>query len=184
MIALLSVSRDGDILLMRWVVTSFPFQVISKIDTQSFLVGTWDKEKPLRTVDVLGNEGYMSNVSLPSTFYKGSEYIVLAKLLALTVPTQNIVYLKTVENNTGKLVKDKRILCPVGVCAGPRGTIFVCCEDNHCLVQLSQQGDVLTSYDVSMQFPRYVRVSRDGTRMAVANANKNNGMIKLFKTPS
>jgi len=184
MIALLSVSKTNTISLTRLVVTTFPGLTISKIDTQSFLVGTYDKGKPLRTVDILGNEGYMANVSLPMTTYDESEYIVSEKVLAFTVSKENIVYLHTVENNTGKLVKEKRIRRPQGVCAGPRGTIFVSSEDNHCIVQLSQQGDVLTSYDVSMQFPRYVRVSRDGTRMAVTNAHTNNITIKMFKTPS
>jgi len=181
-IALLSVSRTNDITLTRMVETRFQCLRLSNIDNQSFLVGTWNKQIPLCTVDILGNEEYITNVSFPGTYYNDSEYIVSEKLLALTIRGINGVYLRILGNDRGKLVKDKRISRPMGVCAGPRGTLFVCCD--HCIVQMTYQGDVVTTYDVNMKLTKRVRVSKDGSRMAVVNADPNNKQIKMFKTPT
>jgi len=164
------------------VETTFPGITISNIDNRSFLVGTWDKPIPLRTVDILGNEGDVANVSFPGKYYTDNDYIVSEKLLALTIRRENTVYLRILGNDRGTCVTDKRIRRPQGVCAGPRGTLFVCSK--HYIVQMSHQGDVLTSYDTNMKLPKWVQVSKDGSRMAVVDVDPNNKNIKMFKTPS
>jgi len=83
-------------------------------------------------------------------------------------------------SGTCREIKDRRISLPRKICEGPHGSSFVCSGSflgAKSVVQLSPDGEVVTSHEVDM-CPRAVSVSNDGTRMAVSDYFL--PVIKLF----
>ena len=78
------------------------------------------------------------------------------------------------------MIKSDEIVTPRRVHAGPNGTVFVCSNATHAIVQISPRGDILMSHDVGM-YPYAVSLSGDGTRLVVANGHCK---IKLFRVSS
>jgi len=81
-------------------------------------------------------------------------------------------------SGTCQEIKDKRIRSPRRICAGQHGSSFVCSTVTRAVVQLSPDGEVVTSHEFDM-LPIAVSVSNDGTRMVVSEWTRP-GVIKLF----
>jgi DNA-binding beta-propeller fold protein YncE len=97
----------------------------------------------------------------------------------LTDRYEHTVYIYDVKTNTRVVVKDDQIKEPLGVAVGSSDTILVSSENTNSIVQISQTGQVLSSYKIDMKYPRTICVSRDKTFLAVTNACI--GEIKLQK---
>ena len=184
-IALLTVASDSTLTVMKTVSPSFRCFSISLLDTDTFLVGTVDHRKPVRTITIRGTEGELSNASVPNKTYGFCEstctYIPSTKTMVLADRKDNAVYMCSTETSECRKVTDDRIRRPYSVCGGPGGTVIVCCYGSDTIVQLSPQGDVMMEQSVGMMRPWAVSVSRDGSHMVVSNRHKNNRKIKLFR---
>jgi len=180
----MSVSGDNTFTLLKTLFTSFNCGSISLLDGDTFILTTYNHERPVRTIDVHGNEGEFQHKLLPDKNFKlatsACAYIPSTKTLLFCGRKQNTVYMCDITSGEGHVIKSKEIVEPRGICAGQNGGSFVCSEDTHCVVQLSPTGDVLTSLRVNMKYPRAVSVSRDGSFMAVSNSMDPHSSIKLF----
>jgi len=184
-IALLTVASDSTLTVVKTVSTSFFCRSISLLDSDTFLVGTWNHPKPVRTITIRGTEGELSNASFPNKTYGLGEstctYIPSTKTMVLADWKDNAVYMCSTETSEYRKVTDDRIRCPHGVCGGPGGTVIVCCTGSFTIVQLSPQGDVMMEKSVGMMHPDAVSVSREGSHMVVSSSLTNNEKIKLFR---
>ena len=117
--------------------------------------------------------------------YSRCTYVEPHKTVVFTDRHAHTVYLSNIENGRCHIVHSDKIRQPLGACPGIDGTVFVCSAGHGTVVQLTTQGTVLASHDVSMAVPWAVCLSRDGTRLAVSNnvMDKQN-KIKLFKVSS
>jgi len=108
-------------------------------------------------------------------------FITKHKIVVFMDTNAHEVYLSNIENGRYTIVHSDEIRSPKGACPGIDGSVFVCSGETGTVVQLTTQGTVLASHDVSMEWPRDVSLSRDGTRLAVSNRAEGRTMIKLFK---
>jgi len=187
-IALMSVSDDSSITLLKTLPTSFCCDNISPMDTDTFIVSTYDHEPPVRTIDLQGNEGDIQHRQLPDKAYYIDEstctYIPSTHTLVFSDRNQDTVYMCELTSGEGHVIKSDKIVGPRGVCAGPAGTVFVCSGDTNTLVQLSQDGEIVMTHDIGMELPFAVSLNRDGTRLVVSNNAEVQKTIKLFHVSS
>jgi len=182
-IALLSVAEDSVIKLHKTLTTSFSCGFISPLDTDTFVVSSPYSKPPVRMIDVHGNEGEIQHKILPDKTYSNTSesacaFIPHTKTLVFSDQLQHTVYMCDLTSGEGPVIKNDKIRGPRGVCAGPGGTVFVCSRDTDSVVQLSPQGDVLTSHGVDVGYPTAISVSKD--RLVLSNSSKGQKMIKLF----
>jgi len=155
------------------------------MDDDRFILSTFDHPRPVRTITVQGQEGDVQHAGLPDKMYKFGEskctYVESHKTMVFTDRYDHTVYLSNIENGRCHIVHSDKIRSPKGACPGIDGTVFVCSGKTGTVVQLTTQGTVLASHDVSMKRTCAVSLSRDGTRLAVSNRPKGQKEIKLFK---
>jgi len=159
------------------------------MDGDRFILSTIDHPRPVRTITIHGQEGDVQHAGLPDKTYKLNEsmctYVESHKTVVFTDYNASEVYLSNIENGRCHIVHCDKIRSPKGACPGINGTVFVCSGGTGTVVQMTTQGTVLTSLDVSMEWPRVVSLSRDGTRLAVSNGVKDKmKKIKMFKVSS
>ena len=174
--------KDSVITLQKTLTTSFYCGSISTLGTDTFVVSTTGNKRPVRTIDVHGNEGEIQHKLLPNKTYmctsdSACAYIPSTKTLVFSDEDQHTVYMCDLTSGEGHVIKNDKIRYPRGVCAGPGGTVFVCSEDTDSVVQLSPQGDVLVSHRVDVGYPLVISVSKDHKRVVVGNTS---GPIKQF----
>jgi len=167
------VDKDSVITLQKTLTTSFFGGFISLLDTNTFVVSTTTHQRPVRTIDVYGNEGEIQHKLLPdktySTTWKSTcVYIQSTKTLVFADQDQHTVYMCNITSGDGHVIKNDKIRLPRGICAGPAGIVFVCSEGTRSVVQLSPQGDVLASHRVDDGHPLAVSVAEDGTRLVLS----------------
>jgi len=183
-IALMSVSDDSSITLLKTLPTSFGCDNISPMDADTFMVSTYDHERPVRTIDLQGNEGDVQHKLLPDKAYTLDEsaciYIPSTNTLVFSVWCQDTVFMCELTSGEGHVIKSDKIVEPAGVCAGPAGTVFICSRGTGALVQLSQDGEILMTHYVDMAWPYDVCLSGDGTHLVVSNWTDEQNTIKLF----
>ena len=188
-IALLSVSKSNNISLVRTLKLSFYCRSICPMDGDRFILGTVNHPRPVRTITVHGQEGDVQHVGLPDKTYElgysRCTYVESHKTVVLTVRDDHEVYLSNIENGRCHIVHSDKIRQPLGACPGIDGTVFVCSGETGYVVQLTTQGTVLTTHDISMAWPFAVSLSRDGTRLVVSNSVEDEArQIKMFKISS
>ena len=178
----MSVSEESTITLCKTLNTSFMCSSISPLDTDTFIVTAVDNPRPVRTIDVHGNEGEIQHTLLPEKSYgyllSAFTYIKSVNTLVFTDRDQRTVYMCDITSGKGHVIKNDNIIGPKGVCAGPAGTVFVCCTAT--VVQLSAQGDVLATHSVNVGNPWAIRSCKNGTRLVLSNALGEQSCIKLF----
>jgi len=154
------------------------------MDADTFIVSTYDHERPVCTVDLQGNEGEFQHKLLPDQAYglfkSACNYISSTNTLVFCDRIQHTVYMCDLSSGEGHVIKSDKIVSPKDVCGGPAGTVFVCCTVTDTIVQLSQDGEILMTHDIGMVWPFAVSLNRDGTRLVVSNWPNKQHMIKLF----
>jgi len=180
----MSVSDDSSITLLKTLSKSFCCYSISSMDAYTFIVSTYWHERPVRTIDLQGNEGDIQHKMLPDKEYgqfrSACTYISSTNTLVFSDLYQDTVYMCDLTSGEGHVIKSDKIVEPAGVVAGPSGTVFVCSDGTGTLVQLSQDGEILMTHDVGMKWPYAVSLNRDGTRLVVSNRTDEKKKIKLF----
>ena len=148
----------------------------------SFVLSTFDDNKPVRIIDVNGVYTFFHFIAFPRQRYELDKcqctFIASHNILAFTDCDENSVCIYNTQTGESMTVFDSKIEMPRGVCEGPNGSILVCCGSS--VVQLTPRGDVLTSVDVGMQL-RAVKVSKDWTQLAASSTEPGNHELRLFK---
>jgi len=180
----MSVSSDSTLSLQKTLTTSFSCSSISMLDTDTFVVSTLDHRRSVCTVDVHGNEGDIQQNILFDKQYGLWEcacaFVPSTKTIVVSEKNQHTIYMCDITSGKFHVINNDQIRGPRGICPGPAGTVLVCSGDTDSLVHLSPQGDVLGSISVGMKFTKAVSISKDATRLVLANACAKDRVIKLF----
>ena len=181
----LHVNKNSRITLTKTIKTATPFFSISMMNDDTFLVSTHEDKRPMRMINMDGEEKDFNN--LPQKTYKRdgsmSVYVRNTDKLILTDRNDHAVFMydNTDTCVTQTVVKDGRIKEPKGVCAGPGDSIFVCSKGSNSLVQVATlSGRVLGSHKVDMMFPYTVCISQDKKKLAVCNSVNGNRKLQLL----
>jgi len=149
----------------------------------SFVLSTFDHNKPVRIVDVNGNYTFFNGTAFPKTQYNIDKcqctFIASQNILAFTDFDENLVCLFNTQTGETVKVTDPQVNQPRGVGKGPNDSILVCCSAS--IVQLTTRGEVLASVDVGMSYLEAISVSNDFTHLAVSSTEDKNCQLRLFK---
>jgi len=184
---LLTVARDNSITPLTTISTSFSCFSICPIDKDTFLVGTVRHSPPVRTVTVQGQEGYVQPGSLPNKTYKLGEswctFVQHVKTVVFVDRFAHSVHFYNLDNGTNVTVQNSDISRPRGVCGGgDRGSVFLCSSDTGTIVQMSARGELVKAHKVDMDNPCIICVSKDGSRIVVANNIQHEmPILKIFR---
>jgi len=182
------VSKESNITVQNMFTTSFGCSTISPLEADTFIIGTANHPRPVRTITIQGKEGDIQHRLLTNGTYteynSACSYVPYTKTLVFSDEKRHTVHMYEITSGEGHVIKHDIMQCPTGVCAGPAGTVFVCSEDTHSIVQLSREGQVLMAYGVGMLYPHALSLSKDGTHLVVSNSHADNLKIKLFKISS
>jgi WD40 repeat protein len=153
---ILRVNKSNRITLDRTYKVKKRYFSISLKDDEHFVCTTVDHSKPVRIVSFNGKEKDFK-INFPKKKYPMSSsactYIRSSDKVVLTDRYDHTVYIYDVKTDTRVVVKDDQIKEPRGVAVGPYDTILVCCLGTHAVVQISQTGQILSSYKPDMENP-------------------------------
>ena len=156
---------------------------ISPFYNGSFVLSTYDHNKPVRIVDVNGNYTFFNGIAFPKTRYSIDKcqctFIASQNILAFTDFDENLVCLFNTQTGESVKVTDPQVDSPTGVSKGQNDSILVCCYAS--IVQLTPRGEVLASIDVGMCNLHAISVSNDFTHLVVSSNQEKNGQLCLFK---
>ncbi|XP_045202663.2 uncharacterized protein LOC123556125 [Mercenaria mercenaria] len=180
----LYVSKSNDITLNRTFKVSTKNDSICLKDERHFVVGTYDDTRHVRIVSLSGEEKDFS-INFPNKKYPGatsaSTYIRNSDKVVLTDRYEHTVYIFDIKSNTRVVVKDDQIKEPRSVAVGPADCILVCSKETNSIVQISQTGQILSSYKLDIEYPCRVCVSKEKSIVAVTNTYAGNKKLQLFK---
>ncbi|XP_053392215.1 uncharacterized protein LOC128554906 [Mercenaria mercenaria] len=182
----LRVKKSNDITLIRTCQVKRMCNSICLKDDRNFVVGTFDDIRPVRIVSMLGEEKDFS-INFSNKKYpigtSACTYIRNRDKVVLTDRYEHAVYIYDIKSksSTRVVVKDDQINEPCGVAVGPSDCILVCCSITNSIVQISQTGQVLSSYKLDVKLPYRVCVSKDNSIVANTNYAKGERKLQLFK---
>ncbi|XP_060567920.1 uncharacterized protein LOC132726601 [Ruditapes philippinarum] len=178
------ISKANKIRRNRKCIVTTKYDSICLKDNSQFVVGTIDYQIPVEIISSAG-EPYVSNINFPIKAYcadtSACTYIKSSDKVVLTDIYKHTTYIYDTKTNTRVVVRDGQINEPCGVAISPSDTILVCSNGTDCIVELSQTGQVLSSYQLDMEYPYRVCVSHDKSFIVVANACRGNMKIQKFK---
>ncbi|XP_060555093.1 uncharacterized protein LOC132715958 [Ruditapes philippinarum] len=183
-IEFLHVSKCNEIRSSKTCKVKTKYYSICLKDDKQFVVGTYDEPRPVRIVTLTGKE-YDFGVNFPNKTYtidsSASTYIKSSDKVVITDRYDHTVYIYDIKTDTRVVVKDDQIQEPCGAAVGPSDTILVCCCKTKTIVQISETGQMLSSYKLDMDYPYKVCVSRDKSFIAVANNCHGINKMQKFK---
>ncbi|KAH3870542.1 hypothetical protein DPMN_033731 [Dreissena polymorpha] len=185
-VCLLSVSTDNTITLTKQINTTSKFDCICCMSPSNMVVSTYDDPRPMRMISVDGVESdFDHSLTFPKKTYKADEsmctYVQSKNTLVLTDQLAHTLYMYDTVNGTSRAVTNENIQEPRGACVGPGDTVLVCSKNKNSIVHLTIAGKILGTYPVDMKYPYSIRLSKDGTRMAVSNSAKGVQKLHLYK---
>ncbi|XP_052784579.1 uncharacterized protein LOC128220279 [Mya arenaria] len=187
-VCLLNVNSDNTITLMKVLKVSVSSWSIAQIKAETFAVSTWNNSQPVRIIDVDGKESNFESVKFPAKMFKCGKnkctYNSYQDTLVLTDQQAHTVNIYNTVTGERIAVTDGLISEPIGACIGPCGSVFVCSQFKHSVVQISSTGCVIASCDVNTRYPMTVAISKDGSRLAVSNNVMGVREVKLFEITS
>ncbi|XP_060567071.1 uncharacterized protein LOC132725897 [Ruditapes philippinarum] len=183
-IEFLHVSKCNEITPQRTCKVNTKYFSICLKDDRQFVVGTIDEPIPVRIVSLTGEELDFS-VNFPNKIYpidtSDCTYIKSSDKVVITDRYEHTVCIYDIKTDTRVVVKDDKIQEPRGAAVGPSDTILLCCRKTNTIVQISQRGQVLSSYKIDMENPFKVCVSRDKSFLVVTNSYIGNRKMQKFK---
>ncbi|XP_060584049.1 uncharacterized protein LOC132740208 [Ruditapes philippinarum] len=183
-IEFLHVSKCNEITSSKTCRVKSKYYSICMKDDKQFVVGTFGEPKPVRIVSMTGEEHDFS-VNFPNKTYpigtSASTYINSSDKVVITDRDEHTVCICDIKTDTRVEVKDNLIQEPRGVTVGPFDTILVCSNKTNTIVQISQTGQMLSSYNIDMKYPYRVCVSRDKSCLVVTNNCLGNNTMQKFK---
>ncbi|KAH3704321.1 hypothetical protein DPMN_079377 [Dreissena polymorpha] len=184
-VSFLSVSTDHSTTLTREIKTTSEVYSLCCTSPSKLVVSTFNDPRPARIISVDGVESDFDRVKFPDKTYRSGEnkctYVQSKNTLVLTEKLAHTVYMYDTLKGTSRAVTDENIKEPRGTCIGPGDTVLVCSMRKNSIVQLTVDGEILGTYQVDMKMPNSICVSKDGTRLAISNNNKEFCELKLYK---
>ena len=182
-ISLYNVNDDNTITQTQTLPTKAQYYSLYAKHDDTLVASTYDCDRPVKMVTLTGEEKDF-DLTFPPTSYafdtSWCTFIPLHAMLVLTDRDANECYLWNVKEKVKRIVTDKRIISPKGVCATQSGLIFVCSEDTKSIVQISPTGQVLGSFRLS-HWPECVAVSCDDTHLLVSTLDNDENQLQLLK---
>lgn len=179
----LLISKSNEITQEKSFSTRSKYYSISVKDNNHFVVSSYDDTKPVRIVSFCGEEQDL-NIDFPEKKYilggSGCTYIKSSDKIVVSDRYEDTVYIYDVHTNKRIVVKDDRIKEPIDVAIGPFGTIFVCSNRRHSVIQISPTGKIMSVQKLDMKCPRTLCVSNDKTKIAVSGNAKGQEKLQLF----
>ncbi|XP_060558345.1 uncharacterized protein LOC132718646 [Ruditapes philippinarum] len=183
-IELLHVSKFNEITARRTCKVTTKYCSICLKDDRQFVVGTYDYPRPVRIVSLTGEE-HDFDVNFPNKIYtidtSACTYIKSSDKVVITDRNKHTVYIYDIKTDTRVVVKDDQIQDPRGAAVGPSDTILLCCRKTNTIVQISQRGQVLSSYKIDIENPFTVCVSRDKSFIVVTSSSVGTTKMQKFK---
>ncbi|XP_060556260.1 E3 ubiquitin-protein ligase TRIM71-like [Ruditapes philippinarum] len=183
-IEFLHVSKCNEITSSRTCKVKTNYYSICLKDDRQFVVGTYDEPRPVRIVSLTGEEHDFKD-NFPNKTYSidtsDCTYIKSSDKVVITSRDEHTVFIYDIKTDTRVVVKDDQIQLPCGAAVGPSDTILVCCRKTNTIVQISQRGQILSSYKINMEMPYKVCVSRDKSFLVVTNSFNGNMKMQKFK---
>ena len=107
------VSKKSYITLLKTVTTSFTCSTIALLDVGTFIVGTINHQRPLRTVTVHGQEGDIRHKLFPDQIYNmyqsSCTYIPCTKTVVFSDIDQDTVYMCDITSGESRVFKSDKI---------------------------------------------------------------------------
>lgn len=184
-IELFKIAKNHIMTLTKTLSTQSQYFSISLMNETTFLVSTFQDQRPLRMVTLAGEEKDFD--LLPNKLYSfnksRSTFIRLANKCVLTDTDENCVHLyeRFGDLVIESVVKNEQIQKPVGVCAGPAGTVFVCSSRTHSIVQLTSSGRKVCFFKLPIKHQLSICVSQDMTRMAISSSCDGESKIQIYQ---
>lgn len=184
----MSVERNSDISLVRTLKTSAQYVSIGLYDVDKFLVGALDDRRHARVIEVDGQESDFRKIDFPNKKYEsfGStvSFIPSTRSLIVTDRADEAINVYDVSSGRQTVFKDKRLQRPRKACAGPGKSVFVTSSTAGTIVHMTffmGTMTILGCFDVGMQVPWAMSVSKDGRHLVVADrvADKKTTMKKF-----
>ncbi|XP_060597306.1 uncharacterized protein LOC132751186 [Ruditapes philippinarum] len=183
-IEFLHVSKCNEISSSRTCKVKTKYDSICLKGDRHFVVGTYDEPRSVRIVSLAGEELDFS-VNLPNKIYPADSsdctYIKSSDKLVITDRDEDTVFIYDIKTDSRVVIKDDQIQEPRGAAVGLSDTILVCCRTTNTIVQISQTGQILSSYKLEMKHPYKVCVSRDKSFLVVINSCEGNMKMQKFK---
>ncbi|XP_060598010.1 uncharacterized protein LOC132751789 [Ruditapes philippinarum] len=183
-IEFLHVSKCNEITSRRTFKVKTKYDSISLKDDRHFVLRSYDDPRPVRIVSMTGEEHDFS-INFPNKSYSidssDCTYIKSRDKVVITDRDENTVNIYDIKTDTRVVVKDDQIQEPGGAAVGPSDTILLCCLKTDSIVQISQRGQILSSYKIDMEMPYKVCVSRDKSFLVVINKLSGNKKMLKFK---
>jgi hypothetical protein len=177
------VNSENILTYKKRIETLSPCDSLSLVVDNIFALGIADKTLPvcrLKDFKQFSNfevDFYRENYKLGET---KCAYCHSLEILVLTDYARNTIAIINPRTGEKLRVQDKVIQGPRGVVIGKDGSIFVCCEDSCCLVQLSPSGEILSFRKLRINFPHSICISKDFTKLAISNNSSDDCLILLF----
>ncbi|XP_060565598.1 uncharacterized protein LOC132724684 [Ruditapes philippinarum] len=181
---ILRVTKTSDITLDRTIKVTTQYTSICQKDDKHFVGGTINHSTPVRVISSTGEENDF-NINFPSKSYpldtSNCTYIRSSDKVVLTDRSEHTVHIYDIKTNRRVVVKDEQIKEPLGVAVGPFDTILVCSNRKNSIVQISQTGQILSSFKTDMTYPRRICVLRDKSFLAITNSVVSERKLQKFK---
>ncbi|XP_060565599.1 uncharacterized protein LOC132724685 [Ruditapes philippinarum] len=170
---ILRVNKSNDLTSDITIKVTTKYSSIFIKDDKHFVGGTINHSTPVRIISSTGEEKDF-NINFPNKSYpvrtSACTYIRNSDKVVLTDRPEHTICIYDVKTNTRVVVKDDQIKDPCGVSIGPYDTILVCSNGTNSIVQISQTGQILSSYKIDMEYPYRACVSRDKSFLAITNS--------------
>ena len=157
---------------------------ISQIDENSFSVGLFGGQTPYGIISVEGDEQDVP-VVFPGKQYTAENskcvYDSKSGLLAMSDKNADTVHIADTRNQTKTAIHCEGIMQPRGLVFGWDDTLFICSGGTDSIVHVTTDERVLKSHKLNIAHPYAVCISRDQTRLAVANMEINDRQIQVFE---
>jgi hypothetical protein len=157
---------------------------LSEYNNDMFVVGTYASNKPAALMYKNG-EIKDFDVNFPDKEWKlGDSFNAFDKetgVLAITDAEENKIYIYDTIQKSQIVFQDERIKTPRGIAPGLESTFFICSHGTGKIVQISQDGAVLHTYEIDMHDPYTLCFSKDKKFLAVANYTVGDSKLHIYR---
>ncbi|XP_052774905.1 uncharacterized protein LOC128213335 [Mya arenaria] len=188
---LLKITTQNAIMFVNKISFPLMIDVMAKFNGSMFIASTInDAHYPVRAFDMEGNVVNFSKITFPKADYNEDKsactFIAEKGIIVLTDKEESKVHMFNIHTGASiALEKDDNISRPSQACVGKDNTVYVCCQGSNSIVRISPDGDILQVFQVKMEIPSAVSISKDGKKMVVSGAREGYAKLHIYdKYPS
>lgn len=180
----LHVSKSGVLSFKRARTVDYNYQFICMMRNDTMLATTYADPQHARVISLSGKETELG-ITFPLIeyhFYNNScSYIENCNKVVVSNKLDNNISIYNLANNEKIEVRSFDVDNPSDVVIGPNDDIFLCCNGNSSLIQITHSGEIVRSYKLSLLRPVSIGISKDKKWLAVSNGLDKNRSLQLFE---